>query len=229
MQHDLHDLDVVVTGGAGALGSAIVAHLLDRGARVHVPWFGDPPRAGHERLHAAEVDLRSEQAVERFYRGLPRVWASIHAAGGFAMAPITETSRADFDAMLALNGTTCFLCCREAVRAMRSNGGPDRGRIVNVAARPVERPVGGMVAYAASKSVVASITQSLAEETKADGILVNAVLPSLIDTPANRAAMPSAEHASWPKPAELAAAIAYLASPINRLTTGALVPVYGRV
>jgi NAD(P)-dependent dehydrogenase (short-subunit alcohol dehydrogenase family) len=102
------------------------------------------------------------------------------------------------------------------------------GRIVNVAARPALAPVGGMVAYAASKAAVASITQSLGVELMEEGILVNAIVPSIIDTPANRTSMPKANFTRWPRPAELAAAIGFLASPDNTLTSGALVPVYGK-
>ena len=107
---------------------------------------------------------------------------------------------------------------------MRASGA---GRIVNVAARVVEAPVAGSIAYSVSKAGVAALTRALAIETKGDGILVNAVLPSIIDTPANRAAMPNADFGKWPKPEELAAAILWLASPEMRLTSGALVPVYG--
>jgi NAD(P)-dependent dehydrogenase (short-subunit alcohol dehydrogenase family) len=110
---------------------------------------------------------------------------------------------------------------------MRGSG-EGGGRIVNVAARVVEVPVAGAVAYSVSKAGVAALTRSLAVEVRGDGILVNAILPSIIDTPANRAAMPNADTARWPKPDELAGTILWLASPENRLTSGALVPVYGR-
>lgn len=204
---------VVVTGGKGALGGAVVAWLEARGAVVHVP-------------DIATVDLSSEAQAAGYYAALPPLWASIQLAGGFAMASITETSFVEFENQWKMNTVTCFLACREAVRSIRKAGGG--GRIVNVAARPVVVPTGGMTAYAASKAGVAAITQSLAAELGREGILVNAVLPSIIDTPANRAAMPSADHAAWPKPAELARAIGFLASPENTLTSGALVPVYGR-
>jgi NAD(P)-dependent dehydrogenase (short-subunit alcohol dehydrogenase family) len=148
----------------------------------------------------------------------------VHLAGGFRGAPITETSRADLGQQIEINLVTAFLCCREAVRAMRRSGG---GRIVNVASRAVEVPAGGAVAYAASKAAVAALTRSLAEEVRRDGIQVNAVLPSIIDTPANRAAMPNAAVDRWPKPAEIARAIVWLASPESRLISGALIPVYG--
>ena len=204
---------VVVTGGNGALGGAVVAHLEARGAIVHVP-------------DIATVDLTNEAAAVAYYAALPPLWASIQLAGGFAMAPIVDTSLADFERQWRINAVTCFLACREAVRAIRKTG--NGGRIVNVAARPVLVPVPGMTAYAASKASVAAITQSLAAELTGDRVLVNAVLPSIIDTPANRAAMPRADHAAWPRPAELAQAIGFLASPDNALTSGALVPVYGR-
>jgi NAD(P)-dependent dehydrogenase (short-subunit alcohol dehydrogenase family) len=204
---------VVVTGGKGALGGAVVAWLEARGAIVHVP-------------DIATVDLSNEAQATAYYAALPSLWASIQLAGGFAMSPLVATSLADFERQWRMNTVTCFLSCREAVRSMRGAGGG--GRIVNVAARPVVAPVPGMAAYVASKAGVAAITQVLATELAGDGILVNAVLPSIIDTPANRAAMPSADHAAWPRPAEIAETIGFLASPGNTLTSGALVPVYGR-
>ena len=187
--------------------------LSARGAVVHV---ADRP----------DVRLDDEASTVAFYSALPPIWASIHLVGGFAMSPLTETSLADFEGQWRLNTATCFLACREAVKSMRKRG--VGGRIVNVAARPVIAPVGGMVAYVAGKAGVASLTQTLAAELLAEGILVNAVLPSTIDTPANRASMPKADHAAWPKPAEIAETIAFLAAPENALTTGTLVPVFGR-
>lgn len=222
--------DCVVTGGTGALGTAVAARLLAAGARVHVPWIHESelesfPLRG--RVAMAKVDLADEAQVAEFYRALPALWASVHVAGGFAMAPLAETSGAEFEAMFRLNALTAFLCSREAVRAIRRTAAGG-GRIVNVAARPAVRPVGGMVAYSVSKAGVAALTESFAEELKGEGILVNAVLPSIMDTPANRGAMPAADHASWPKASEVAEAIAFLASRDNALTSGALLPVFGR-
>ncbi|HEY0989517.1 MAG TPA: SDR family oxidoreductase [Kofleriaceae bacterium] len=204
---------VVVAGGNGALGGAVVAHLEARGAVVHVP-------------DISTVDLTNEAAAVAYYAGLPPLWASIQLAGGFAMSPIVDTALADFERQWRMNAVTCFLACREAVRSIRRTG--NGGRIVNVAARPVLAPVPNMTAYTAAKASVAAITQALAAELTGDRVLVNAVLPSIIDTPANRAAMPRADHAAWPRPAELAQAIGFLASPDNTLTSGALIPVYGR-
>lgn len=191
----------------------MVALLEARGAIVHVP-------------DIATVDLSQEAAATAYYAALPPLWASIQLAGGFAMAPIALTSLGDFEQQWRINAVTCFLSCREAVRSIRRAGGG--GRIVNIAARPVLVPTPGMTAYVAAKASVAAITQALAAELVAENILVNAVLPSVIDTPANRAAMPAADHAAWPKPAEIAEAIGFLASPQNALTSGSLVPVYGR-
>ena len=210
----MKDRNVVVTGGRGGLGKGVVAALEARGANVIVA--PDPP----------ELDLTNEASAAKFYASLPPLWASIHLAGGFAMKPITDTSLAEVEQQCRINTVTCFLSCREAVRRMRETG--NGGRIVNVAARPAIAPVGGMAAYAAAKSGVASLTQSLAVELAADRILVNAVLPSIIDTPANRASMAKADHATWPKPAEIAEAVVFLFSPENTLTSGTLLPVFGR-
>jgi NAD(P)-dependent dehydrogenase (short-subunit alcohol dehydrogenase family) len=125
---------------------------------------------------------------------------------------------------MRLNATTCFLCCREAVKKMSGH----EGRIVNVAARPVLVPTGQMTAYSASKAAVAALTLSLAEELSDSSIWVNAIVPSIIDTPDNRTAMPNANFETWPKPEEIAETVVFLASPQNTVTRGALVPVYGR-
>ena len=231
---------VVVTGGTGALGRAVVARLLAEGARVLVPTRSGPdvsPLAdtadpGLEVLPS--VDLADESSVRRVYGRCPDLWASIHLAGGFEMAAIDDTSRESWQRLHETNATSCFLCCREAVRVFRSREAPPdrigRGRIVNVAAQTSLDPRrgAGMVAYAAAKAAVAAMTVALGEELAAEGIWVNAVAPSIIDTPANRTAMPEADHATWADPEEIAEAVAFLASPLNRATRGAVIPVYGR-
>ncbi|TVQ31747.1 MAG: SDR family NAD(P)-dependent oxidoreductase [Phycisphaeraceae bacterium] len=236
MNGDFTDRHVVVTGGAGALGGAVVELLLETGAMCHVPCFDRAeydgfPFTSHDRVRAvAGVDLAKEEACESFFAEPPDLWASIHIAGGFAMAPIAETSLANWRRMMDMNATSCFLSCREAVRKMRASdtGEGTGGRIVNVAARPALAPAGGMIAYTTSKAAVASITQCLAEELKSEGIWVNAVVPSIMDTPANREAMPDADHASWASVEDVARTIVFLASPDNRVSSGGLVPVYGR-
>lgn len=234
----MKDLHVVVTGGTGALGSAVVGALIERGATCHVPVVA--PRelerfalASHARVRVTQgVDLTDESDVGGFYAGVPDLWASIHLAGGFAMSPLARTSRADFMKQLEMNALTCFMCCREAVKRMRArkSGSEQGGRIVNVAARPALAPEqgAGMAAYTASKAAVAALTCALGTELAPESILVNAVAPSIMDTPANRASMPDADFAPWPKVEQVASVILFLASPENRLTRGAVVNVYGR-
>lgn len=231
---------IVVTGGTGALGRAVIAALRGAKAICHVPnlvagELDDFPYAADPGVHIARgVDVAEEAAVRRFYQALPPLWASIHLAGGFAMAPIGEISAADFTAQFRMNALSCFLCSAAAVAAFRARkmpgpGGAPGGRIVNVAARPALEPRlgAGMVAYTAAKSAVAALTQALAQETTDEDIWVNAVAPSILDTPANRAAMPDADHRRWVAPADLAEIIIFLASPANRVTRGAVIPVYG--
>jgi len=230
---DYANREVIVTGGTGALGTAVVRALLQAGAMVHVPYIHQgeadrfPLRQEARVRLVGPVELADQAAVDRLYDGVGTLWASIHLAGGFAMAGIVETDLALAMQQLQTNYVTAFLCCRAAVRRMR---GAKAGRIVNVAARPALEPRtgAGMVAYAASKAAVAALTVALAEEVAKEGILVNAVAPSILDTPANRAGMPKADHDLWPKVEEVAATILMLASPANRVARGGVVPVYGR-
>jgi NAD(P)-dependent dehydrogenase (short-subunit alcohol dehydrogenase family) len=229
---DFKDRHVVVTGGTGALGRAVVGALIEAGAHCHVSYMVEAeaqsfPHKRQVTLHAAD-DLANEATVGKLYDSVPKLWAAIHLAGGFAMASIADTDKAKLMAQLDSNFIACFLCCRAAVKAIGRTGGG--GRIVNVAARPgLEwRSGSGMVAYTASKAAVAAMTAALAEEVAKDGILVNAVAPSIMDTPANRAAMPKADYALWPKVEEVAATILFLASPQNAVTRGGIVPVYGK-
>jgi NAD(P)-dependent dehydrogenase (short-subunit alcohol dehydrogenase family) len=226
MTNQLRNHHVVITGGDGALGQAVVAAFVETGATCHLPILGEvtaPPTAGVQL--SGPVNLSDEAGVVAYFAGLPPLAASVHLAGGFQGKPIAETSLADLHRQLDVNLVTAFLCCREAVRLMRKSGG---GRIVNVAARIVEQPGAGMTAYVIAKAGVAALTRALAAEVRDENIQVNAILPSIIDTPANRAGMPKVPHDRWPKPEEIAAAILWLASPANQLTSGALVPVYGR-
>jgi NAD(P)-dependent dehydrogenase (short-subunit alcohol dehydrogenase family) len=227
---DFANRTVIVTGGTGALGRAVVGALLAAGARCRVPYILDAEAATFPHRDNVTLvpgcDLSEEAGVARLYDGATDLWASIHIAGGFAMGDVADTDKAAVMHMLNVNFVSCCLCCRAALRGFDTTG----GRIVNVAARPgIEPRLGaGMAAYAASKAAVAAFTQALAAEVAGRGILVNAIAPSIIDTPANRAAMPKADHAAWPKPEEIAATIAFLASPANQVTTGAVVPVPGR-
>lgn len=234
MTETLDGRHIVVTGGTGALGGAVVGKLLGEGAICHVPnaHAAAPvhfPFTAHDRVRLVHnVDLSDSAKVEAFYSQVPGLWGSIHLAGGFAAAPVEKIESASFAEMMDTNARTAFLCCRAAVRSMLASG--TAGRIVNVTARAGLDPRrgGGMVAYAASKAAVAAMTVAMAEELKGKGILVNAVAPSTLDTPANRADMPDADVTKWVSLEAAAEAIAYLASPANQAMSGTLVPLYGR-
>jgi len=223
------DLHVVVTGTTGELGAVVAGLLLERGALLHLPVRSAEHLApALRRAHVVPgVDLTDETSVMAFYRDLPPLWASLHCAGGFAYTPIEAASAADLDRMLAINARSAFLCAREAARKLRAAG--RGGRIVNVIARQALDPRRGaaMVPYTMSKAALAALTVALAEELAPHRIGVNAVAPSVLDTPANRAAMPTADAAKWVTLAEVAEAMLFLASSACT-ASGTLMPVYGR-
>jgi NAD(P)-dependent dehydrogenase (short-subunit alcohol dehydrogenase family) len=236
MDINFSDKHIIVTGGAGALGSEVVQQLVDSGASCSVPCFSreeweafklnDHPHV----LTEADVDLANEDQTQSFYADAVRqqgpLWGSVHIAGGFGMGKIGDTTHDDLMKQINMNLITCFNACKAAVSHMRESG----GRIVNIAARPGLEPRqgGGMIPYTVSKAGVAALTQSLAAEIIDEDILVNAVAPSAIDTPANRKSMPNADFNKWLKPKEIACQILYLISEQNTITSGALVPVYGK-
>jgi NAD(P)-dependent dehydrogenase (short-subunit alcohol dehydrogenase family) len=211
MQPALEGRHIVITGAGGGLGPFVVEALRAAGAVCHTPL----------RL---ELDLTSEAAVTQYFSGLPKLWGSVHVAGGFAMAPFEETTLEAFTGQWQINTVTAFLSCREAVRQMKRTKDLG-GRIVNIASRAAIDQPGGKIAYVAAKAALAAMTRSLADEVRSDGILVNAVLPDVIDTERNRRDMPNADFSRWTPPAAVAATIAWLVSPQNQTVTGALVPV----
>lgn len=229
---DFSDRNVVVTGATGALGSAVVDALLKAGAHCRLPYRDEHdvarfPHREHKSVTLIAVqDLSDEADVAKLYDGASPLWASIHIAGGYLWGPVADTDKAALLKQIDMNFVSCFLCCRAALKAMGKNG----GRIVNVAARQaLEWRLGAsQTAYGAAKAAVAAFTAGLAEEVAKDGILVNAVAPSTMDTPVNRKDMPKADFDKWPKVEEVAATILFLASPDNRVTRGAIVPVYGK-
>jgi len=222
---------LVVTGGTGALGTAVVTLLLARGARVRVPCFDAREYESctfkdDERAEVVyPVDLTDDDAVTRFYGDGGSVWASIHIAGGFAFTPLADVTAAILDEQTRMNTTTCLLCCREAAAQMSQGG-----RIVNITARPAldARQGAQLTPYVIAKSGVAALTQTLASELLDRDILVNAIAPSVLDTPTNREAMADADFDTWVKPEDAAEVVAFLASPRNRVVSGALLPVYGK-
>jgi NAD(P)-dependent dehydrogenase (short-subunit alcohol dehydrogenase family) len=232
---DYQNRHLVVTGGTGALGTAVVGALLAAGAVCHIPYRVEEeakrfPHRDHTRVSLVAVsDLADEAVVTGFYGGLDQLWGSIHIAGGFAFAPIAQSDKTVLMGQLETNLISAYLCSRAAVTAFRRAG--SGGRIVNVAARQALEPRLGasLTAYAAAKAGIAAFTAALGEEVAKEGILVNAVAPSTMDTPANRLSMPKADFNAWPKVEEVAMTILFLAAPENAVTRGAVVPVYGKV
>lgn len=235
---DFENLHVIVTGGTGTLGTAVARQLLKAGAKVSIPCYDKSelenfaPKNHDNIFIKVGVDLTDEDATHSFYKDAVNrfgtLWASIHIAGGFGMASVEDANKSDFMKQINLNLVTCYNSCRQAIRNFRESG--NGGRIVNIASRPALEPRqgAGMSAYTTSKAGVAALTQSLAEEVVKDDILVNAIAPSIIDTPANRNAMPNANYDAWPKPGEIASQILYLSSPQNFVTRGSVVTVYGK-
>ena len=229
---DLKDAHIVVTGGTGALGVAVVKALVDAGAHCHVPAIETAVPADRfpkERVSVSTtVDLSSEASVAAFYAKLPPLRAVVNIAGGFAWAPIADSPADVLQQQLSMNLISCVLSCRQAVANFRQAG--RGGHIVNLSARPALNPRQGanMTAYTASKAAVAAFTVALAEELKGENISVVALCPSTIDTPVNRADMPQADHATWIKPASIAALIVAQLGMQDPINSGALIPVYGK-
>lgn len=227
---------VAVTGAFGVLGEVVATAAAAQGARLalieHSPKApeGLVEACGAQTLVVAGVDLADpaaaqsamDQVADRF-GGLD---ALINIAGGFRWQTVEAGDPAQWDRLFAMNLKTALNASRAALPLLKAS---PAGRIVNVGAAGALKAGAGMGAYGASKAAVHKLTESLAEEVKADGITVNAVLPSIIDTPANRADMPDADFAAWVAPADLASVILFLASESARAVTGALVPVTGRV
>lgn len=222
----------VVTGGFGALGSAVARHALAAGYRVAVVDVAPAPKpsAPDDVLRLGGVDLtdavETAAAMDQIATTLGGLDVLFNVAGGFVWRTVAEADPAIWARMYAMNLTTALNASRAALPRLLAGG---EGRIVNVGANGAVRAEAGMGAYAAAKSAVHRLTESLAAETKGRGVTVNAVLPSIIDTPANRADMPQADTSGWVTPDELAGVMLFLASPQASAVTGALVPVVGGV
>ena len=226
---------MLVTGGSGALGSAITRRLLAEGAVVCVPWIVEAERqrleasvdgAARPRLMVERCDVGDDAAmgalVARVRERHGRIDVLVTAVGGFAMGGLVDTDRATWDAQMHLNLTTAYVACRAVVPGMLAAGG---GRVVAIASRAVVPPAGGFIAYTVSKAGVIALVQALAQETKGRGVTVNAVLPSTMDTPANRAAMPDADPKTWTPVEAVADGVAYLAGESAAHVTGTLLAI----
>ncbi len=225
----------LVTGGTGALGQAITATLLEAGAIVAIPYAVAEERAALEaqlapdrraRLLAIAADVTDEAAVGKFVQAVRdrhgRLDALVNAVGGFAGGDLVSTPVAEWERMMKLNLTSAVIACRAVLPGMIAARG---GRIVNIASRAVIPPQGGFIAYTVSKAAVITLTQALAQEVRPHRITVNAVLPSTMDTPGNRRAMPDADRSGWVSTADVAHVVAYLLSDRAAAVTGAAVTV----
>ena len=217
----------LVTGGTGGLGAAVTAELLDRGWRVVVPWVAEAELARvaeHERLELVRADLLDpESAHACVARAGEELRGVVNLVGGFAAGQrVADTPVEDFEAQLRLNLRPTYVVTQAALPALAAAGG---GSIVCVSSRAALRPFAGAAGYCASKAAVTAFAQVVAEEGRGDGIRCNVILPSVIDTPANRAAM--GEDAKMVAPAEIARVVAFLLSDDSAPLNGAAVPVYG--
>jgi NAD(P)-dependent dehydrogenase (short-subunit alcohol dehydrogenase family) len=220
----------IVTGGTGGLGAAVTRTLLDHGWRVVVPWFDERELdrvPEHDRLELVQADLTDPASAANVVATAgDGLRALANLVGGFAMGDrVHETPIEDFEAQLRLNLRPTYLMCAAAIPVMLAAGD---GAIVCVSSRAALQPFAGAAGYITAKAAVLAFVDALDAEYRKDHIRTNAILPSTIDTPANRRSMPDADFDTWVKPEEIAEVIALLCSDRARVTSGARVPVYGR-
>ena len=217
---------VYVVGATGALGEGLAAAFRDAGAQV-VGLDRALPKAAHriEGVDYQAVDVLDDRALGAVFDAGPLPWAVVNVVGGFAPhTPLASLDATELVEQLHLNLTTAALITKHALRRMSEAG---EGRLVHTASRAAKMTHGSGFAYSVSKLGVLHLVEMAAAETHGSAITVNAVVPSIMDTPANRAAMPDADHERWPKIADVAAVYLFLASPRARLVSGAAIPVYG--
>ncbi len=222
---------ILVTGAAGVLGQAVIATLVARGEMVAAVDLAPAVPPAGQRLSVGGTDLADATAGAALIAqltgtsGAGSLTGLVNVAGGFLWETVAEGGWASWERMYRINVQTAFEATRLALPALRAS----RGAIVNVSAAATARAGAGMGAYTAAKSAVSRLTEALAAEELANGVRVNAVMPSVIDTPANRRDMPDADPGRWVTPTEIAEVVAFLLSPAASGVTGALVPVVGRV
>lgn len=223
----------IVTGGTGGLGVGVVGALSDAGHDVVVTWIDEReldrfPSELAGRVRLERCDVLSADDMARLVRdcGADGVWAMVHLVGGYLDgAPLGEMDLSDWDRQATLNARSAAVALGAVLPGMAARGA---GRAVAVGSRAARRPFAGASAYAASKAAVIALVEAASEEVKRAGVCVNCLLPSVIDTPANRSAMPAADHDSWVRPREIGEVVAFLCSAEASAVTGAAIPVYGR-
>src|SRR3954470_15624609 len=222
---------VLVAGGTGALGGAVLNELVEHGYPVTATWLVDRERDRIEqslgdRVQLVQADLMDPGQVQDAIDRVGDLGAVVNLVGGYASGGrVHETDPDEFEKMLDLNLRPGFLLARAAMPKLIEGGG---GAYVGVSARAALRPFKGAAGYITAKAGVIAFVQALATEYRDDGIRANAVLPSTIDTPANRQQMPDADHSKWVPPEQIARVIRFLISEDSEPTSGAAIPVYGR-
>ena len=224
-------MTVLVAGGTGALGGAVLREFVDAGHDVAATWMVGRERDRIESelgdsVQLVEADLLDAEGAEKAVGAVEDLEAVVNLVGGFASGPLVhETEPDDFKRMLELNLIPGFNLARAAMPRLVERG---TGAFVGVSARPALRPFPGAAGYITGKAGVLAFVQALDAEYRDKGVRCNAVLPSVIDTPANREAMPKADFSKWVPPAEIARVIRFLVSDESAPVSGAGIPVYGR-
>ena len=225
-------MGVLVAGGTGALGSAVVRELLDSGYDCTLTWIVDAERERAEKEFGERAKLVRADLVDpnggadEAVAAVEDLEAVVDLVGGyFSGPPAHETTWEDFDRMMRLNLSPAFNLAHAATPRLLERGG---GSFVAVSARTALKPFPGSAAYSTAKAAVLAFIRALDADYRTKGIRANAILPSVIDTPANRAAEPDADYSKWVQPVEIARVVRFLVSDDSAVTSGAAIPVYGR-
>lgn len=233
----LKDRVALITGGTGALGRAVVSEFLKEGAKTTCTYIVDKEFkelssiVGYDKSSIlfikANVTKEEEVAktIQETLEGFGRIDILVNIVGGFVYAKIADTDEKTWDSMMNVNLKSAFLCSKAVLSHMIKQ---NYGKIINISSRPALKGVAGIGAYSASKAGVLNLTETLADEVRDYEINVNTILPSTIDTPANRRDMPDADFSKWVKPEEIARVVVFLASDDSKPISGAAIPVYGK-